>query len=149
MALLLDDTYEVPKNDAAPTFDAHPVIKLDNLTLDQLLNLRNEIEQRLPAKNLRDLNLERELVLQLLSSQSLQSRVLQDPNIAANQQAQVSNSTAAVLQQLIKLQSEVHTSERLKRIENKLIECLNMIPKEAQEQFLSVYEEILGSDDHE
>lgn len=144
-----EEALRVPNNDGAPTFDAHPVINLDHLTLQQLLDLRNEIEQRLPAKNLRDLNLERELVLQLLSSQSLQSRVLQDMTIAANQQAQVSNSTAAVLQQLIKLQSEVHTSERLKRIENKLIECLNTLPKGAQEAFFAVYEQILGENDHE
>jgi hypothetical protein len=147
MALFnLDDAQRVPNNDSADTFDAEPIVNLDNLTLPQLLDLRNEIEQRLPAKNLRDLNLERELVLQLLSSQALQSRVLQDTTIAANQQAQVSNSTAAVLSQLIKLQSEVHTSERLKRIENKLIECLNTLPKETQEAFLGVYEAILGDD---
>lgn len=145
----LGDAQRVPNSDGAPTFDANPVIDLDHLTLPQLLDLRNEIEQRLPAKNLRDLNLERELVLQLLSSQALQSRVLQDPNIAANQQAQVSNSTAAILAQLIKLQTEVHSSERLKRVENKLIECLNALPKEAQEAFFAVYEQILGENGDE
>ena len=64
--------------------------------------------------------------------------------IAANQQAQVSNSTAAVLQQLIKLQSEVHTSERLKKIEQKLIEALNSLPSHVQEAFLETYELVLG-----
>ena len=50
------------------------------------------------------------------------------------------------MQQLIKLQETVHTTERLKRIEGKLIEVLNGLPKEQQESFLVVYEEVLGSD---
>lgn len=147
MALFdLDDAQRVPNNDSADTFDAEPIVNLDNLTLPQLLDLRNEIEQRLPAKNLRDLNLERELVLQLLSSQALQSRVLQDTTIAPNQAAQVSNSTAAVLQQLIRLQEVVHTTERLKKIEQRLIDALNTLPADQQEAFLLVYGEILGAD---
>lgn len=146
MALIIDDTYEVPNNPMAPTFDANPTLNIDNLTLQQLLSLRNEVEKRLPVKNLREISLERELILQHQASLELQNRCMQDPEIPANQLAQVSNSTAAVLQQLIKLQETVHTTERLKRIENKLIEALNTLPSEVQEAFLLVYEDILGSE---
>lgn len=136
----------VPNNDAAPTFDMNPSVNLDHLTLQQLLTLRGEVEKRLPVKNLREINLARELVLQLQSNQELQNRVLQDPEIPANQVAQTMNSTAAVLQQLIRLQTEVHNSERLKKIEQKLIEALNTLPSEAQEAFLETYELILAED---
>lgn len=53
MPLIIDETYRVPHNDGAPTFDADPVLNIDNLTLQQLLTLRNEVEKRLPVKNLR------------------------------------------------------------------------------------------------
>lgn len=147
MALIIDDTYEVPNNPGAPTFDANPSVNLDQLTLDQLLNLRNEIERRLPVKNLREISLERELLLQHQASLELQNRVLADLDVPTNQKAQCLNSTAAVLAQVIKLQSEVHTTERLKRIENRLIEALNTLPAETQEAFLLVYAEILGAGD--
>lgn len=146
MALIIDDTYEVPNNHTAPTFDANPSVNLDQLTLQQLLTLRGEVEKRLPVKNLREINLARELVLQLQSNQELQNRVLADPETPANQVAQTMNSTAAVLQQLIRLQTEVHNSERLKRIEQKLIETLNTLPAEVQEAFLETYELILAED---
>ncbi len=136
----------VPNNGGAPTFDADPVISLDHLTLQQLLTLRSEVEKRLPVKNLREINLARELVLQLQSNQELQNRVLADPETPANQIAQTMNSTAAVLQQLIRLQTEVHNSERLKKIEQKLIETLNSLPVEQQESFLETYELILAEE---
>lgn len=146
MPLIIDETYRVPHNDGAPTFDADPVLNIDNLTLQQLLTLRNEVEKRLPVKNLREINLARELVLQLQSNQELQNRCMQDTEIPANQLAQVSNSTAAVLQQLVKLQETVYSTERLKRIEQKLIETLNTLPPEVQEAFLEAYELILAED---
>lgn len=147
MALIIDDTYEVPNNPSATTFDADPQVNLDQLTLQQLLSLRNEVEKRLPVKNLREINLARELVLQLQSNQELQNRCMQDTEIPANQLAQVSNSTAAVLQQLIKLQETVYSTERLKKIEQKLIETLNTLPSEVQVAFLETYELILAEGD--
>lgn len=132
-----------PSNDEV-VIDLNPVINLDNYTLQDLLKLRADIERRLPAKNLRDLSLEKELVLQFLASQELQNRVLSDTTIPPNQAAQTANSTAGILQQLVRLQSEVHTSERLKDIENKLIQALNGLPDEQQHAFFAVYEAILG-----
>ena len=146
MALIIDETYRVPHNDGAPTFDSDPVLNIDNLTLQQLLTLRNEVEKRLPVKNLREINLARELVLQLQANQELQNRCLASADTPANQVAQTMNSTAAVLQQLIRLQTEVHNSERLKKIEQKLIETLNTLPSEVQEAFLETYELILAEE---
>lgn len=126
--------------------DLAPSVNLENFSLADLLSLRAEIDRRLPAKAMRDMNLERELVLQYQATLELQNRVLGDSETPANQKSQVANAVASILQQLIKLQETVHTSERLKNIEARLIEALNLMPKEAQENFLEVYEAILGSD---
>ena len=135
--------YSPAKNDF---IDVNPNVDLDRFTLQDLLKLRADIDRRLPAQNLRDLNLERELVLQFLASQELQNIVMKDDETPANQKAQVANATANILQQLGKLQLEIHNSERLKRIEHVLIECLNNLPKDQQAAFLDVYTEALGAD---
>lgn len=129
---------------SSDVIDVNPNVNLDHYSLSDLLSLRASIERRLPAKALRDMNLERELILQHQASLELQNEVLRDDETPANQKSQVANATAAVLQQLIKLQETVYTTERLKTIENKLIETLNQLPKETQEAFFEVYEQILG-----
>lgn len=123
--------------------DVNPNVSLEHYTLSDLLSLRASIERRLPAKALRDMNLERELILQHQASLELQNEVLRDDETPANQKSQVANATAAVLQQLIKLQETVYTTERLKSIENKLIEALNTLPTDVQERFLDAYEMLL------
>jgi hypothetical protein len=115
-------------------------LDLTGMPVDELLELRAQIEQRLPVKQLKDLNLEQELVLQLLTSQQLQRDVLQDDEIPANQRAQCLNAVAAIIAQLVKLQTEVYTSERLKRIEGYLIESLRQLPLQGQAKFLELYE---------
>lgn len=122
----------------------HLQVDLAGLDVDELLELRAQIDDRLPVKALKDLDLERELVLQLLASQRLQRDVLEDDETPANQRAQVSNSVAAILAQLVKLQAGVYTSERLKKIEQILIEVLNQLPEEQQDAFHQAYAKGLG-----
>lgn len=136
----------VPTSKKAPTPDPthHLQVNLDLLTPDELLELRKEIDQRLPTSSLNDLNLEKELVLQLLTVQKLQREVLAESDIPANQKAQTVNAVAANLATLAKLQTEVYTSERLKKVEQALIEALQTLPESAQEEFLAHYEDVLG-----
>lgn len=115
------------------------------MPLDQLLELRNRIEQQLPAKDLSDMDLKRELVLQVLALQQLQAAVINDEETPANQKAQVANSLSAALTTLVKLQADVLTTERLKKIEAILIEVINEQPPELQEAFLRMYNERLTS----
>ena len=107
---------------------------------DGLLDLRSQIDMRLPTKALKDLNIERELVLQLITVQNLQRDVFQEEGVPANQKAQTANSVAATLSALAKLQGEVYTSERLKEIEQILIDALQTLPTDVAEGFLAVYE---------
>ena len=122
----------------------HLRVNLDLLSPDELLELRKEIDQRLPTSSLNDLNLEKELVLQLLTVQKLQREVLAESDIPANQKAQTVNAVAANLATLAKLQTEVYTSERLKKVEQVLISVLQEMPMEQQEAFLDAYETALG-----
>lgn len=118
---------------------------IDLLSEEELLELRAEIDQLLPTKALTDLNMERELVLQLVTVQNLQREVLRDKSVPANQKAQAANSVAATLASLAKLQTEVYTSERLKKLESALIETLNTLEKPAQESFLASYERAIAN----
>ena len=120
-----------------------PTIGLGNMPVDELLELRRQIETLLPVKDLKDLNLSRELVLQVQALQALQQRVMSDTSTPANQIAQCANSLSAALVNLVKLQSDVYTSERLKRIEACLVECVQTLPTNTQEEFFSQYEEML------
>jgi uncharacterized protein YejL (UPF0352 family) len=66
----------------------------------------------------------------VLALQQLQSNVLQDGDVPANQQAQVANSLSAALTTLVKLQSDVFNSERFKQVEAVVIDLINSLPKE-------------------
>lgn len=117
---------------------------LDAYTLQELLDLRTRIERRLPARSLRELDLEAELALQFAALQQLQNSVIDDDDTPANQKAQVANSLSAALVNLVKLQSDVHNSERMKKIESLLIDALRELPVEAVEAFLARYERELN-----
>lgn len=106
----------------------------------EMLDLRNQIDQKLPVKSLKDLSMERELVLQLVMVQNLQRDVLGEDGVPANQKAQTAGAVAASLATLAKLQIDIYTSERLKQIEQILIETLQTLPREAQEAFMTAYE---------
>lgn len=113
---------------------------LDVMSAAELLKLRGEIDKRLPA-TLEDLDLERELLQQFVRVKELQDTVLDDESVAANQKAQVASAVAATLQQLVKMQSDWNTSERLKEIESRLIKALNKVPPEHLEAFFAWYED--------
>ena len=119
-------------------------VNLTGMPVDKLLELRAKIDEKLPAQALKDLNLEQELVLQLLTMQKLQRDVLVDTDIPANQRSQVASGVAAILAQLVKLQGDVYTSERLKKVEQILAEVVRGLPVAQQEEWLESYRSALG-----
>lgn len=112
-------------DDDGPHASVQDLIDLDALTQIQLLTLRALVDQRLPTTKLQDVDMSEELVLQMLAIKALQANVSEDKSVPANQRAQVANSLSAALVNLVKLQSDVYTSERFKRMEQFLIEFLN------------------------
>ena len=119
--------------------------QLDTMDTDELLRLRAQIDARLPATRLSEMNLEEELVRQFLKVQALQDSVLEDDAVPANQRSQVAGQVASTLQQLVKMQSEFHTAERFKAIENLMIKYFKRLPLDVVEKFLEEYE-ALGND---
>ena len=117
---------------------------LDAYTLQELLDLRARIERRLPARSLKDLNLERELVLQVMALQQLQNSVIDDDDTPANQKAQTASALSAALMNLVKVQSEVQSTERRKLQEAVLIRALNALPEDAAREFLEEYRRALA-----
>jgi len=127
----------------APKLVIRGPVDLKGLSLEDLLDLRARIEPLLPATSLQDIDLQRELVLQVSVLQQLQTSTHGDDTIAANQMAQVSNSLSSALANLVRVQNNVYTSERLKKIEAILIETLTELPQAAQAEFLEKYSKAL------
>jgi hypothetical protein len=110
-------------------------LDLDSMSVPQLLKLHMEIDARLPARSLKDVSLERTLVLQLLNAQELQREVMDDSEATPTQRAQVTNTLSGVIDTLSKLQIKLFSSERMKEIEGCLIDTINALMTEEQAAF--------------
>ena len=119
---------------------------LDAMTHDQLRALRDEIDRRLPEEKLSQMDLTQELLSQYRLVQRLQTDVLDNEEVPANQRAQVAGQVASTLQQLVKMQTEFQNAERFRAIENLLIKSIKLMPRDAAEAFITEYEK-LGADD--
>jgi len=92
-------------------------------------------------QTLRDINLEYELLTQYQSLSLLFKDTLADDAVYANQKASLANSLASLLEKITKLQSEVYSSERVKRLESVLLKTLQTTNNvELTVQFLENYE---------
>ena len=123
---------------AAPT-KVTPAM-LDGLTHQQLRELREMIDRKLPDNSLDELNLEKELVSQYMLVKRLQDAVITDDTIAPNQRAQVANAVAATLQQLAKLQDDLRRQETFKLMESVLVDTLKEVSEEVRTAFYAEYE---------
>ena len=119
---------------------------LDAMTHDELRELRDEIDRRLPEEKLSQMDLTQELLSQYRLVQRLQTDVLDNEEVPANQRAQVAGQVASTLQQLVKMQTEFQNAERFRAIENLLIKSIKLMPLDAAEAFILEYEK-LGADD--
>jgi hypothetical protein len=128
-----------PNKPEDPPATRYLTCDLADIPLAHLIDLHTAIKCSLPNAKLQDINLAQELVLQFMRVKELQTATLSDTKVAANQKAQVANSVAATLAQLTKLQTELHTAERLKTIEGILIRHLKTLPVEVVEAFLEEY----------
>lgn len=123
-----------------------PISEIDvaSCSVSELLAFRQAVTAALPVRELKDINLSQELVLQVLALQQAQANALLSEDTPVNQLAQAMNALSAALGTLVKLQNETFTSERLKKAESLLIEVLQTLPTEAQSAFLERYARELG-----
>jgi hypothetical protein len=112
---------------------------LDNMPQLDLFQLRDMVDQLLPAPKLHAMNLEEELVMQYKLTRAVLTEVMagdEDPN----KKATIINSCNASLQNLVKMQSDYYTSERFKSMESHLIRAIQTLPTEAIRTFFEYYE---------
>lgn len=114
-------------------------LDLSGFSVEELESLYNKLSDVLPSQTLLDVNLEHELLLLLRKGQQLLQDVLSDPDVPANQKAQVVNSLANTLEQLTKMQVSVHDSEKIKRVEQVFSKTLRALPRETAEFALDEY----------
>ena len=118
-----------------------PPSTVSTLNQADLLQKRDEIDALLTEISLKDVNLTKELMIQLKKAKLLQGEAGQDRDTPFNQRAQVQNSLNATMQSLAKLQASVYSSERNKRLELALAKTLKEFPA-LQEAFLARYTEL-------
>ena len=121
-------------------------LDLDAMSVEELRELRDEIDRRLPEEKLSQMDLTQELLSQYRLVQRLQTDVLGNEEVPANQRAQVAGQVASTLQQLVKMQTEFQNAERFRSIENLLVQCLKLMPLHVAEKFVNEYESLGGDD---
>lgn len=110
----------------------------------ELVNFYDEIRAALPPLTLSETNLEEQMLLQYHTLRELQSEVIDDGDVPANQKAQVANTVSSSLGKLADMQDRMYTTERFKFIENTLIRHLRKLPEDVAEAWIKDYEEALS-----
>lgn len=147
------DTPDLPfskggENYRAPDKVKKPVTEIDVslLTVEEILAFRGQLEAHLPARSLRDMDLAKELVLQVLALQVMQQKAIDAEDTPVNQLAQAANSLSAALINLVKLQGDVYSSERFKKVEEVLVKVIQTLPTDKQNEFIEAYEAALRAE---
>lgn len=94
------------------------------------------------VKTLKDLDLDKELLDQYQSAKQLLSDVQYEEGVPLNQKAQITNTITSILQAIIKMQQDLYNIEKIKLIENVLIETLKE-HETLRDAFLEKYEQAL------
>ena len=116
-------------------------LDLDTMSVDELRELRDEIDRRLPEDSLDSLNLEKELVGQYRLVQRLQADVITNDDFAPNQRSQVAGQVASTLQQLVKLQEDLKREQTLKLMESVLVDMIKSMPEDFKTNFFAEYKQ--------
>lgn len=141
----LIDTEKMAKISSGAAFEtvkSRSEADLDLMDVGELLRLRGEIDRRLPATALNNMNLEEELVRQYLRVQHLQDESMLDMEASPNQKAAVSHQVASTLQHLVKMQTDFHTAERFKKVEGLMVKAMKQLPIDVAKDFLDAYERL-------
>ena len=113
--------------------------QLKRMSNKELLELRNQVDAELGVE-LKDLNLGEELGLLFRQGKQLLEDVLDDPDVPANQKAQVFNTVKGQVDKLVATRQVVFSQERLKRFEMALIKVINMAGNDTMKaEFLDLY----------
>ena len=117
-------------------------LDLDAMTHDELRELRDEIDRRLPEDSLDSLNLEKELVGQYRRVKRLQDDVIMDDEIPPNQRSQVAGQVASTLKQLVDMQVDLKQGEQMKRMEAAFLDAIEDVDEDVKAKFFANYDVI-------
>lgn len=120
-----------------------PVVDLESFTMIQLLKLREQIERRLPPRDMGEMDMQGELMMQYQLAKALQNAVLESAGTPANQKAQVMNTCTAVLEQVTKLKIAAFNAERVKAMEIALERAFKGVASELKNDFYTQYTKAL------
>ena len=93
--------------------------------------------------SLKSLNLDAELYNAYAKAKNYLAIVQSDDSVPPNQVAQVFNTISAILKEIVKMQTELHNAERVKKLEAAMIQAIKLAPLESQQAFFEEYEAIL------
>lgn len=93
---------------------------------------------------LKSLNLDTELFERYTEAKDFLADVMNRPDTAANQIAQVMNTITSILKDIAKLQTDLYNAERLKKLEYCIIEAIKVADPATQSVFFARYAELLG-----
>ena len=93
--------------------------------------------------SLKSLDLDAELYNAYAKAKNYLADVQSDDQVPTNQVAQVFNTISAILKEIVKMQTELHNAERVKKLEAAMIQAIKLAPLESQQAFLVQYEAIL------
>ena len=93
--------------------------------------------------SLKSLDLDAELYNAYAKAKNYLADVQSDEGIPPNQLAQLMNTISAILKEIVKMQTELHNAERVKKLEAAMIQAIKLAPLESQQAFLEEYEAIL------
>jgi hypothetical protein len=94
--------------------------------------------------DLQAIEVSNELAGLFATAKTLLNQVVTDPEVPANQRAQVLNSVTAVLERITKTRTELYNSERIRRVEQALLRVMREQPEEIRQSFLAEYERALA-----
>ena len=86
---------------------------------------------------LKSLNLDSELYTTYAKAKNYLADVQSDPEIPPNQIAQVMNTITSILREIVKMQTELHNAEQVKKYEQAVIFALKKAPESVQEDFFN------------
>lgn len=102
------------------------VADLSLLSEMELLSLRAQIDSMLNLGTLKDIDLGTELTVQLRTVKALQQAAGEDSETPFGQKAQTAMAVQRLLQDLVKMQTEIHNSEFAKRLEGMIIKAFTL-----------------------
>ena len=93
--------------------------------------------------SLKNLDLDAELYNAYAKAKNYLADVQSDESIPPNQLAQLMNTISAILKEIVKMQTELHNAEKVKKLEAAMIEALkNTATEEVQDAFFTELERL-------